>query len=226
MRIGYIKVYTRALFKENKEDGHASAFSRRDAPEVCRKCPPKNKGAGKAGCRLHPWVPCNKKHGGRTTGSTGITPAFPAQWFTAYFALSPVTGLSCHCRQRNRFHQLDASVGASGPHDFAVRLSAIRLARYSPAWHCCVHRIPHPTSVTTAKRPSYRGGMARINKGVSTRRRSEIFLRTGLDTGRETNLHGVPIGQISRGREHVRSIPRATTFQEQGGAVSDPPLDM
>jgi hypothetical protein len=44
-------------------------------------------GAGKAGCRLHPWVPCNKKHGGRTTGSTGITPAFPAQWFTAYFVL-------------------------------------------------------------------------------------------------------------------------------------------
>src|SRR5258706_1077972 len=28
-------------------------------------------GAGKAGCRLHPWVPCKKKHGGRTTGSTG-----------------------------------------------------------------------------------------------------------------------------------------------------------
>jgi hypothetical protein len=56
--------------------------------------------------------------------------------------------------------ELDASVGASGPHDFAVRISTIRLARYSPAWHCRVHRIPHPTSVTTAKRPSYRGGMA------------------------------------------------------------------
>ena len=41
----------------------------------------KSEGAGKAGCRLHPWVPCNKKHGGSTTGSTGITPAFPAQWF-------------------------------------------------------------------------------------------------------------------------------------------------
>src|SRR5674476_1018906 len=40
--------------------------------------------------------PVQKKHGGRTTGSTGITPAFPAQWFTAYSALSPVTGLVCH----------------------------------------------------------------------------------------------------------------------------------
>jgi hypothetical protein len=38
-------------------------------------------GAGKAGCRLHPWAPCNKKHGGRTTGVTGNNPAFPARWF-------------------------------------------------------------------------------------------------------------------------------------------------
>jgi hypothetical protein len=32
--------------------------------------------------------------------------------------------------------ELDASVGASGPHDFAVRLSAVR------QWHFSVHRIP------------------------------------------------------------------------------------
>jgi hypothetical protein len=35
---------------------------------------------------------------------------------------------------RNR--QLDASVGASGPHDFAVRFSAVRQK------HIRVHRIP------------------------------------------------------------------------------------
>src|SRR5438874_12396883 len=40
---------------------------------------------------------------------------------TVSFALSPVTGLSCHCRQQVTTCQLDASVGASGPHDFAVR---------------------------------------------------------------------------------------------------------
>jgi hypothetical protein len=90
----------------------------------------RTEGAGKAGCRLHPWVPCNKKHGGRTTGSTGITPAFPAQWFTAYFALSPVTGLSCHRRRRSCLHRLDASVGASGPHDFAVRWSRARRSQH------------------------------------------------------------------------------------------------
>jgi hypothetical protein len=45
---------------------------------------------------------------------------------------------------------LSASVGAPGPHDFAVRDTNIRLLRYR------VHRIPLPTFVTIAKRPSYR----------------------------------------------------------------------
>src|SRR2546423_11857436 len=45
---------------------------------------------------------------------------------TVSYALSPVTGLSCHCHRQVTTCQLDASVGASGPHDFAVRLSTIR----------------------------------------------------------------------------------------------------
>jgi hypothetical protein len=53
-------------------------------------------------------------------GCTG-TPGIPAQWFTAYFVLSPVIGLSCHRHRRCYHHQLDAGVEASGPHDFAVR---------------------------------------------------------------------------------------------------------
>jgi hypothetical protein len=40
---------------------------------------------------------------------------------TGSFVISPVTGLCCHRHQQNHFRQLDASVGASGPHDFAVR---------------------------------------------------------------------------------------------------------
>src|ERR1700732_2706574 len=70
---------------------------------------------------------------------------------TVSSALSPVIGLSCHRRQRSCLRQLDASVEAPGPHDFAVRVSAIRQRR------CHVHRIPHPTSVTIAKRPSVGG---------------------------------------------------------------------
>src|SRR5205085_9185802 len=41
--------------------------------------------------------------------------------FTAYFALSPVSGLFCHRRRRDIFRQLSASIAAPGPHDFAVR---------------------------------------------------------------------------------------------------------
>jgi len=49
---------------------------------------------------------------------------------TVSFALSLVTGLSCHHHRRDAKHrrQFDASVGASGPHDFAVRESVARLA--------------------------------------------------------------------------------------------------
>jgi hypothetical protein len=55
---------------------------------------------------------------------------------TAYFALSPVIGLSCHRHLRinacprpvgpTRLRELDAGIEASGPHDFAVRISAVR----------------------------------------------------------------------------------------------------
>ena len=47
-----------------------------------------------------------------------------------------MTGLSCHRHRQNFFRQLDASVGASGPHDFAVRL-ARHSSRARP-------RPPHP----------------------------------------------------------------------------------
>jgi hypothetical protein len=74
---------------------------------------------------------------------------------TAYAALSPVIGLVCHRRRRSLLRQLDASVGASGPHGFAVRSNVVRPARppiaheVQPAlrhqWCAdalCVHHIP------------------------------------------------------------------------------------
>jgi hypothetical protein len=60
-------------------------------------------------------------------GHTGNTRHSPRNGFTAYIALSPVTGLSCHRRLADNSAKLDASVGASGPHDFAVRENVIRL---------------------------------------------------------------------------------------------------
>src|SRR3984893_1356839 len=56
---------------------------------------------------------------------------------TVSCALSPATGLSCHRRpEKLASRELDASVGASGPHAFSVRLSAVRYRRIR------VHRIP------------------------------------------------------------------------------------
>src|SRR5664279_2304911 len=90
-------------------------------------------------------------------GSPGIPRAMV---LTAYFALSPVTGLSCHRRPQETCkklasQELDASVGASGPHDFAVRRSAPSSTRRLRPPH------PVPTSVTIAKRPSVWDGTAR-----------------------------------------------------------------
>ena len=54
---------------------------------------------------------------------------------TVSFVIFPVIGLGCHRRQQSRLRQLDASVEASEPHDFAVRFRAVRQK------HVSVHRI-------------------------------------------------------------------------------------
>src|SRR5207248_7966659 len=78
---------------------------------------------GMPGARCTRSLACKNKiaHKVVTTGSPE-QPGIPrAMVLAAYFVISPVIGLFCHRRQRNYFHQLDASVEASGPHDFAVR---------------------------------------------------------------------------------------------------------
>jgi hypothetical protein len=94
---------------------------------------------------------------------------------TAYVVLSPVTGLFCHRRQRIKFclspvgptqlRELDASVGASGPHDFAVRCNISRpravdrsqvfrpALRSHRAQNAAASTATHPASVTIAIRP-------------------------------------------------------------------------
>jgi hypothetical protein len=54
---------------------HDSAFSRRDAPEVCNNLvPQKTEGAGKAGCLAHPQPPVQQKSTGvEATGSPEVT---------------------------------------------------------------------------------------------------------------------------------------------------------
>src|SRR5712664_562197 len=103
-------------------------------------CPRKQEGAGKAGCALHPRSrvqTCTKKRTRAYRFSGGI-PAFPAQWFTAYSALSPVIGLSCHRRPREVLLPANLTP-ASGCQDHTASPSA-RVALVSRNFR--VHRIP------------------------------------------------------------------------------------
>src|SRR5215212_5653588 len=80
----------------------------------------------------------NKKAYEIVTTVTPATSGIPrAMVLTVSSALSPVIGLYCHRHRRNCFRQLDASVEASGPHDFAVRRRALFVSSTIR-----VHRIP------------------------------------------------------------------------------------
>jgi hypothetical protein len=138
--------------------------------------------------------------------STG-TPGLPcAMVLTAYFALSSVTGLSCHRRQRIKAHHDPVGriappqdlTPASGRQDHTTSPSAtstVRLRagcsltdsiRTRPAIpfarrRCRVHRIPRPTSVTIAIRPSLGTGWQRYRSDLGLER-TGIFLQPGLDS--------------------------------------------
>src|ERR1700738_553085 len=116
---------------------------------------------------------------------------------TAYFVLSPVIGLSCHRRLARLLARLDASVGASGPHDFAVRsrrcsspappargaqgppASPARSRRCSsPAPPASIASRPALMTLRNAPRVGQDGGSCRsdLPDGLS-----EIFFQMGLD---------------------------------------------
>ena len=141
-----------AALPSDSISGQVRTISRRDAPEVCRSLVPlKQRAQGKPGARCTRGLACNVHQEMRTRAYrfSGEHPAFPAQWFTVYFVLSPVNGsFATVATQGVNPAQLDASTAASGPHDFAVRVTRARLLHVS--------RPPHPTAtfVTIATRPS------------------------------------------------------------------------
>src|SRR5213596_3041951 len=150
----------------------------------------KTEGVGNAGCPMHPQprVRNKIKHTSVVTTGPPGSPGIPARnGFTAYFALSPATRLYCHRRLRIWYvktrlglrtsARLDASIGASEPHDFTVRepISAKGFdgqKRLSSACHSSAHgpydppchpltspdaaasTASRPASVTIAIRPS------------------------------------------------------------------------
>jgi hypothetical protein len=179
---GVVKGHITSIFK-NSQQRHCEPTGRNDVAPILdttsrsrgAKRPSRafifrpKEGVGNAGCPLHPRprVHFVLVESTRVTTSTPESPGIPARnGFTAYVALSPVTGLFCHRRQRIKFclspvgptqlRKLDASVGASGPHDFAVRNNISRPravdrsqaeacpAIPSHAKRCRVHRIRTP----------------------------------------------------------------------------------
>src|ERR1700743_3401726 len=94
--------------------------------------PPNEEGAGKTGCALHPRshvLLCIKRnaaheHTGeaeavRPSLRNGSTVYTCSPWRPGF--LVTITGV-----MREHHRPLDANPGASGPHDFAARLSAVR----------------------------------------------------------------------------------------------------
>jgi hypothetical protein len=87
---------------------------------------------------------------------------------TVYFVLSPVTGLFATVVRRS-LDELDASVGASGPHDFAVR------NQHRSSFEAAASTASRPAFVTIAKRPSCRDGMERVCRDDLPDRQSGMF---------------------------------------------------
>jgi hypothetical protein len=136
-------------------------------------------GAGKTGCTLHPRSHVQDAQSKRTRAYrfSGNTPAFPAQWFYGLYRALLGDRLDCHRRPREALasHELDASIGASGPHDFAVRVAPFVLR--APA------RPPHPAPYVRDDRDTPllwardgRAGSADLPDGESG-----IFFAAGLD---------------------------------------------
>jgi hypothetical protein len=98
-------------------------------------------------------------------GHTGNTRHSLRNGFNSLFRALP--GLFCHRRLQFTTCQLDASVGASGPHDFVVR--ALSAARPRAAKASTASRL---TSVTFAKRPSVEAGRGEV---VKIRHKQNIF---------------------------------------------------
>jgi hypothetical protein len=122
---------------------------------------------------------------------------------TVSFVLSLVTGLFCHHHSQDARGVFTNLAPASGRQNHTTSPSACTVSRLPTRR---VHRIPLPTFVTTAKRPSYRERDAQCNKSVSTKSPSAKFLRQALDT---TSARA-PDGQITFEKiDGLRRILRA-----------------
>jgi hypothetical protein len=144
--------------------GCAGAFSRRESPELCVsfRPPDEQRAQGRPGAGWHPWPPVphivHRMHRGNDHRWSRDIPAFPAQWFTAYSALSPVSrALLPPSSLRSLL--LTNLTPASGAR--TTRLRRPFQPRSSVAAYAST--ASHRTFVTTAIRPSHRVRRAESN---------------------------------------------------------------
>jgi hypothetical protein len=128
-------------FKEPRDNRPCSRDGLRPSDAWCDALVKQSRAQGRPGARC--------THGPRakrclrvralTTGTGGITPAFPAQWFTAYFALSPVNQLVATVI----FEKAQASSKTWRLHGRA-RTTRLRCPRKRAARQSAFPRPPHP----------------------------------------------------------------------------------
>ena len=168
---------------------------------------------GRRECRVlgTPAASCAKVESTRvvTTG-TPKQSGIPRAMVLRFIPRSPrCTGLCSHHRAPIIIGALDSSVGESGPHGFAVRISRARQALPLRPSHPC------PRFLTIAKRPSCgrdaRRGATDLPDGTSG-----IFFAKGLDRISD-NRH---VGQISwASAEEIRETAFAKRMQNSQRAM-------
>src|SRR5438477_8904114 len=97
---------------------------------------PRSRGRRESRVPTAPAVSCAKRTvigAHEHTGSAETARLSPRNGFTAYFVLSPVSGLFATVTpEKFASQELSASIAAPGPHDFAVRLGVfVRCEKYT-----------------------------------------------------------------------------------------------
>jgi hypothetical protein len=154
-----------ALLRASRRMRHTTPHSRQHLSEVCQVTPPpKSRGRREDRVRAAPAVSCaicasknahtsiqvQRKHSGLPC-AMALRLISRSPWCPGFL----VTIISV---MRKHHRRLDASIGASGPHDFAVRIDVARLATPTRPPQ------PAPTFVTTADVPSFGTGWRQLRR--------------------------------------------------------------
>ena len=177
-------------------------------------CPPGiERAQGRPGARrtrgpvCKEWWRCAHEH----TGSAEASRPSLRNGFTAY-TCSPRSGRArCHRRPREAFASpgLDASIGASGPHDFAVRFR--RATSLAPSASIASHRA----FVTFASAPHLAAMTGGVMPLICPTGKAEYFCSKGW-----TDFGDLPVGLICRRRWHQVALARVANHSVTKGGQS------